>query len=100
MVYASRSENLNVTINTAKSIKAGYKIIQRNMQQQLNHAIQQAATSKDSMKVLTVTLEKLLLKREEEKYPTIRPGESINIRCWRCNEIGYFQKDCISEQFQ
>ncbi len=31
MVYASRPENLNVAINTAKSIEAGYKITQKNV---------------------------------------------------------------------
>ncbi len=100
IVYANSFRNLDVTINMAKSIEAGYKIIQRNVQQQSNHTLQQVALQKDSMEVLTATLEKLLLKREEEKYLIIRPGESINVRCWRCNEISHFQKDCISEQFQ
>ncbi len=84
----------------AKSIEAEYKITQRNVQQQPSHALQQAAPAKDSMEVLTATIEKLLCQKEEEKYLTIRPGGSINVRCWRCNEIGHFQKDCISEQFQ
>ena len=60
---------IDVAINTVKSIEAGYKITQRNVQQQSNHALQQEASSRDSMEVLTATLEKLLLKREEEKYP-------------------------------
>ncbi len=81
MVYASRPGNLDTAINTAKSIKAGYKIIQKNVQQQSNYALQQATTPKDSIEVLTTTLEKLLLKREEEKYFTTRPGGSINVRC-------------------
>src|SRR6266540_6544499 len=52
MVYASRPENLNVAINTAKSIEAGYKITQKNVQQQSNHALQQVAPpAKDSMEV-------------------------------------------------
>ncbi len=39
IVYASGSENLDVAINTAKSIEAGYKITQRNVQQQSNHVL-------------------------------------------------------------
>ena len=81
MIYVSGPGNLNATINTAKSIEAEYKITQRNVQQQSNHALQQTATSKDSMEVLITTLEKLLLKKEEEKYPTTRSGGSINVRC-------------------
>ncbi len=97
LVYASRPINLDVTVNTVKSIEVGYKITQRNIQQQSNHTLQQEASSKDSMKVLTATLEKLLCQKEEEKYPITRPGGSINVRCWRCNEIGYFQRDCMFE---
>ncbi len=52
------------------------------------------------MEALTATLKKLLLKREEEKYPMTWPEGSINVRCWRCNEIGHFQKDCMSERWQ
>ncbi len=60
MVYTSRSENLATAVEMAKSIEAGYKITQRNVQQQLNHALQQVASSRDSMEVLTATLKKLL----------------------------------------
>ena len=60
MIYVSRSENLDVVVNTAKSIEAGYKITQRNVQQQSNHALQQMALSGNNMKVLTATLKKLL----------------------------------------
>jgi len=90
---------LNATVEAAKSIEAEYKIIQRNVQQQSNHALQQVASQKDSMKMLTAIIEKLLRQKEEEKYPTTWPRGSINVRCWRCNEIGYFQKNCMSEQF-
>ena len=69
MVYASRPRNLNAAVNTAKSIEAEYKITQRNVQQQLNHALQQVTSARDSMEVLTATLEKLLCQKEEEKYP-------------------------------
>ena len=99
IVYASSSGNLNAAVETAKSIEAGYKITQRNVQQQSNLALQQVAPQKDSIEVLTATIEKLLQQKKEEKYPTTRPEGSINVRCWRCNEIGHFQKDCISEQF-
>jgi len=71
---------LDAAVETAKSIEAGYKIIQKNVQQQSNHALRQAASEKDSMEVLTATIEKLLRQKEEEKYPTIRPGGSINVR--------------------
>jgi len=49
-----------------------------------------ASPAKDSIEVLTAIIEKLLRQKEEEKYPTIRLEGSINVRCWRCNEIGYF----------
>ncbi len=39
MVYTSRPENLDITVNTAKSIEVRYKITQKNVQQQLNHAL-------------------------------------------------------------
>src|SRR6266542_1879085 len=100
IVYASGLENLNAAVETAKIIEVGYKIIQRNVQQQSNHALQQVALQKDSMEVLTAIIEKLLRQKEKEKYPTIRPGGSINVRYWRCNEIGHFQKDCMSERLQ
>src|SRR6266496_4357930 len=58
------------------------------------------APARDSMEVLTATIEKLLRQKEEEKYPTTQPGGSINVRCWRCNEIGHFQRDCMSERSQ
>ncbi len=81
IVYASTPRNLNAAVDAAKSIEAGYKITQRNVQQQSNHALQQLAPQKDSMEVLTATIEKLLRQKEEEKYPTTRPGGSINVRC-------------------
>ncbi len=40
IVYASGSGNLNATVEIAKSIEAGYKITQRNVQQQSNHTLQ------------------------------------------------------------
>src|SRR6266498_4098565 len=52
------------------------------------------------MEVLTATIEKLLCQKEEEKYLIIWPEGSINVRYWRCNEIGHFQRDCMSERFQ
>src|SRR6266508_5991555 len=55
IVYASGPENLNAAVEAAKSIEAGYKITQRNVQQQSNNALQQVAPQKDSMKVLTAT---------------------------------------------
>src|SRR6266540_6673443 len=60
IVYASTPGNLNAAVETAKSIEAGYKITQRNVQQQSNHALQQVAPQKDSMEALTATIEKLL----------------------------------------
>ena len=80
IVYASRSGNLTAAVETAKSIEAGYKITQKNVQQQSNHILQQVAPAKDSMEVLTATIEKLLRQKEKEKYPTTRPGGSINVR--------------------
>src|SRR6266542_2097318 len=73
IVYASTPGNLNAAVNAAKSIEAGYKITQRNVQQQSNHALQQVAPQKDSIEVLTATIEKLLQQKKEEKYPTTRP---------------------------
>ena len=40
MVYASGPENLIVAVEIVKSIEARYKIIQRNVQQQSNYALQ------------------------------------------------------------
>ena len=80
IVYASVPANLNAAVKTAKSIKVEYKITQRNVQQQSNYALQQETSSRNSIEMLTAMIEKLLLKREEEKYLTIRPGGSINVR--------------------
>jgi len=70
IVYVSRPGNLATAVETAKSIKAGYKITQRNIQQQSNHALQQMASQKDSIEVLTAIIEKLLCQKEEKKYLT------------------------------
>ncbi len=40
IVYVSTPGNLNAAVKAAKSIEAGYKITQRNVQQQSNHALQ------------------------------------------------------------
>jgi len=69
-VYASTPGNLNAVVEAVKSIEAGYKITQRNVQQQSNHVLQQVASQRDSMEALTATIEKLLRQKEEEKYPT------------------------------
>ena len=68
-------------VNITKSIEAEYKITQRNMQQQSNYTFQQVASQRDNIEVLAIILEKLLLKRKEEKYPITNPEGSINIRC-------------------
>jgi len=39
IVYTSTPGNLNAAVEAAKSIEAGYKITQRNVQQQSNHAL-------------------------------------------------------------
>src|SRR6266540_1601825 len=39
IVYASTPGNLDAMVEAAKSIEAGYKITQRNVQQQSNHAL-------------------------------------------------------------
>src|SRR6266511_354981 len=67
IVYVSGLENLVAAVETAKSIEAGYKITQKNVQQQSNHILQQVAPAKDSMEVLTATIEKLLCQKKEEK---------------------------------
>jgi len=82
IVYVSGPGNLNTAVEMAKSIEAEYKIIQRNVQQQSNHALQQVALpARDNMEALTVTIEKLLRQKEEERYLITRPGGSINVRC-------------------
>jgi len=65
IVYASGLGNLDVTVNTVKSIEAGYKINKKNVQTQSNYALQQVASSRDSMEVLIAILEKLLCQKEK-----------------------------------
>ncbi len=73
MIYASRPENLVTAVETAKSIEAGYKITQKNVQQQSNYALQQVAPSRDDMEVLTVTLKSYYTK--ERRKSTLSPNQ-------------------------
>ncbi len=50
------------------------------------------------MEVLTVTLEKILLKREEEQFPRSNPEGSRNFTYWKCGEPGHISTTCESEK--
>ncbi len=50
------------------------------------------------MKVLAATLEKILLKREEEQFSRNNLGESRNFTCWKCGELGHISTTCESEK--
>ena len=50
------------------------------------------------MKVLATTLEKILLKREEEWFSRSNPGGSRNFTCWKCREPRHISTTCESEK--
>jgi len=50
------------------------------------------------MEVLTTMLEKILLKREEERFPRNNPEGSRNFTCWKCGKPGYISTTCESEK--
>ena len=86
---------LQVAIDAAKSIEAEFRITQRNGAR-FNFAVQQLA--ENGMEVLAITLEKILLKREEERFPRSNPGGSKNFTCWKCREPEHISTTCESEK--
>jgi len=95
LVYARGPVTLQAAVDVAKSIEAGFRIIQRNGARS-NFVIQQLAENR--IKVLAATLEKILLKKKEEQFPKSNPGGSRNFTCWKCGKSGHISTTCESEK--
>ena len=65
LVYAKGPVTLQAVVDAAKSIKAGFRITQRNGIR-FNFTMQQLTENR--MKVLAAILKKIFLKREEEQF--------------------------------
>jgi len=50
------------------------------------------------MEVLAATLEKILLKKEEEWFLRSNSGGSRNFTYWKCGELEYISTTCESEK--
>ncbi len=95
LVYVRELATLQAAVDIAKSIEAGFRITQRNGAR-FNFVMQQLA--ENGMEILAVTLEKILLKREEEQFSRSNPGGSRNFTCWKCEELGHISITYKSEK--
>src|SRR6266542_4488574 len=89
MMYVMILATLQAAIDTAKQYEAGFMMTQPKTSNYTEIEVT------GQLEALTVTVQQLFRKKEEEAYP--RQNNKGN-NCFRCREPEYFIRNCIFEK--